>query len=266
MASFIAVGDNLELAVLDKGESIDIAISGTYNMTILFQRETVTGGDAWETLLTFNTANATEAETYVTRQFGENLRLIVDVDTSGTATVTLTNAAAEGHSYLGIKDRVGTPLLDFDQGGLVLHLGERHADGGVVDVTGATVTLTAEAHAGRVVTLNRAAGVTVTLPASVGLGDVYRIFTGTTVTSNNNIVQAAFASDSFVGGVGLATDIAGVTILSNVADDTVTMNGTTTGGIAGSWLQFTDVAVGVFMVEGFLCASGVEADPFSAAV
>ena len=46
---------------------------------------------------------------------------------------------------------------------------------GVVNVTDATVTLSQATHANRVVTLNRAAGVTVTLPAATGTGDVYTI-------------------------------------------------------------------------------------------
>ena len=64
----------------------------------------------------------------------------------------------------------------------------------------------------------------------------------------------------------MSTDISGVTILANVNDDTVTMNGSTKGGVKGTWLRFTDVATGIFMLEGFLCATGTEADPFSAGV
>jgi hypothetical protein len=44
------------------------------------------------------------------------------------------------------------------------------------------------------------------------------------------------------------------------------MNGTTTGGIAGSYVEIIDVATGVFFVRAALIGSGTVATPFSAAV
>jgi len=126
----------------------------------------------------------------------------------------------------------------------------------------ASLTLTKARHAGNVVVCNAAAGMTATLPASAGDGSVYTLFVGTTVTSNSFIVAAA-GSDVINGGVGLATDIAGVTILANAADSTITMSGSTTGGVVGSWVRLTDVSAGVWMLEGFLCSTGAEADPMS---
>jgi hypothetical protein len=104
------------------------------------------------------------------------------------------------------------------------------------------------------------------MPAATGTGDVYTIFFGTTVSSNDYIVQAASSSDVFNGGVSISTNIAGVTMLAAATTDTITMNGSTTGGLVGSWVQLTDVASGVFMLDGFLCSTGTEATPFSAAV
>lgn len=129
----------------------------------------------------------------------------------------------------------------------------------------ASTTLT-EFHAGAEVVMNAAAGLTVTLPAATGTGRVYMISAGTTVTSNNYIIQVANATDTIAGGVAISTDIAGVTMQAAGTDDTITMNGTTTGGIAGSWVRLTDTASGSWKLEGVLVSSGVEADPFSAAV
>ena len=56
------------------------------------------------------------------------------------------------------------------------------------------------------------------------------------------------------------------TELAVAGDDTLTMNGTTTGGLIGSWVQFTDVTAALWMVNGFLASSGTEATVFSAAV
>lgn len=130
----------------------------------------------------------------------------------------------------------------------------------------ASFTLDRHIHGGAVVNLSAAAGMTVTLPASAGTGDVYTLFVKTTVTSNNYIIQVANATDVINGGVSISTDIAGVTFLTNATDDTITMNGSTQGGLQGSWVRLTDVATGFWMLEGFLISTGSETDPFSAAV
>jgi hypothetical protein len=50
------------------------------------------------------------------------------------------------------------------------------------------------------------------------------------------------------------------------ASDTLTMNGSTTGGLAGSYVQVTDIASGIYLVSAALIGSGTPATPFSAAV
>jgi len=135
-----------------------------------------------------------------------------------------------------------------------------------INVTASTLTVDRDNHAGAVVTVNRAAGCVVTLPASTGKGDEYIFYVGTTISSNSFIVKVANSTDTFAGGVAISTDIGGVTMLAGGTDDTITMSGSTTGGVAGSWVKLTDVAVGKFMVGGFLASTGTEATPFSATV
>jgi len=135
-----------------------------------------------------------------------------------------------------------------------------------INVTASTLTVDRDNHAGAVVTVNRAAGCVVTLPASIGKGDEYTFFVGTTISSNSFKIQVANASDTLAGGVSISTDIAGVTMLCGGTDDTITMSGTTTGGVAGSWVKLVDVALNKWMVNGFLASTGTEATPFSAAV
>lgn len=137
--------------------------------------------------------------------------------------------------------------------------------GNIVNCTASTLTVTADLHAGRIVTFNRAGGITATLPAASGTGNVYKFFTSTTFTGNG-IIQVANATDIIQGGVAVSTDAGGVTILAAATSDTITMNGSTTGGIKGSWVELTDVASGIFMCSGFLVSTGAEATPFSAAV
>lgn len=135
-----------------------------------------------------------------------------------------------------------------------------------INVTAATLTVDRDSHAGAVVTVNRAAGTTITLPVSVGKGDKYTFVVGTTISSNNFIVKVANATDTMFGGVSISTDIAGVTMLCGGTDDTITMSGSTTGGVAGSFVTLEDVAVGKWLVSGFLASTGTEATPFSATV
>lgn len=136
-----------------------------------------------------------------------------------------------------------------------------------VNVTSATITLTLADHAERLVTLNRAGGIAVTLPPSAGSGAVYRLYVGTTFTSDATI-KVANASDTMVGFVTTATTTtgAGTHEAAGGTDDTITLNGTTSGGIVGSYLEFTSVAANVWLVDARLVGSGTLITPLSATV
>ncbi len=135
-----------------------------------------------------------------------------------------------------------------------------------INVTAATLTLDREVHAGTVVTVNRAAGCTITLPASNGTGSSFEVYVGTTITSNSLIIQVANATDVIQGTLAVSTDIGGTVAPTATTSDTITMNGSTTGGVVGSRVVLKDVASGVWAVSGGLVATGTEATPFSAAV
>ncbi len=141
---------------------------------------------------------------------------------------------------------------------------------GLVNVTAATLTVTAASHGGRAVTLNRAAGQAITLPAASGGGNIYTFIVGTTITSNSTTIKVANASDAFIGFSMVVSDDAGGPVIGFIAsaasDDTVTLNGTTTGGYAGDTVVIEDVAANVFAVRIFGKATGTEATPFSATV
>lgn len=132
----------------------------------------------------------------------------------------------------------------------------------------ASATMDRDIHANNVVNLSAAAGLTVTLPASTGAGDMYRFFVLTTVTSNNDIIKVANATDVIQGTVDIAAagGVAGVTAGTASTSDTITMNGTTTGGIIGSYVEVTDASLGFWQLTGGLIASGTVATPFSATV
>jgi len=132
----------------------------------------------------------------------------------------------------------------------------------------ADTTITAAAHAGRTMNLNIASGATVTLPAASGTGNTYRFFVQTTVTSNNYKIQVASGDDT-MSGVAVVANDGGATasIFETAADsDTITLDGTTTGGILGGHIEIQDVASNKFRVLINQAATGSEATPFSAAV
>jgi hypothetical protein len=128
-------------------------------------------------------------------------------------------------------------------------------------------SLTAATHGNRITLVNDA-DVTITLPAASGSGNIYKVLIVTTAWSGGTI-QAASAADSFLGGINGVDDDADAAYAwkAEANDDTISGNGTATGGKVGDWYQFTDVATGLFLVEGFITQSGgSEATPFSAAV
>lgn len=130
----------------------------------------------------------------------------------------------------------------------------------------ASFTLNRNTHQDTWVKCDAAAGMTVTLPAASGTGDRYKLIVGTTVTSNNFIVQVANSTDVLYGAIHLTTDIAGTSMPTGSTDDTITMNGSTKGGVKGSWVILEDIATGIWALSGALICTGTEATPFSAAV
>ncbi len=132
--------------------------------------------------------------------------------------------------------------------------------------TTAATTLAFANHAETIVTLTSTTGRILTLPASSGTGKAFKIYIGATVSSGSHVIAVANATDILVGGLSLSTDVAGVTCPATATDDTITMNGSTTGGLKGSYVRLTDVVSGFWLTEGLLVCSGSEATPFSAAV
>lgn len=133
-----------------------------------------------------------------------------------------------------------------------------------VAVTASTVTLAAGTHSNRVTTLNRAAGIAVTLPAATGTGAAYELVVITTVTSNSTTVTCA-GSDAIQGqAVVLSDDAAAVLAYDAAGTATViTLNGTTKGGYIGHRIRLTDIATGKWLVVSMGKATGTEATPFS---
>lgn len=158
----------------------------------------------------------------------------------------------------GVTNKVGVDVL------------RQYMGSGLVEVT-ASDALTPAEHANRMVTMNALAGLTLTLPAATGTGDVYKVSVSVTVTSNDYIIQVANATDEFVGGI-IQTDVdtsdtlASYPALDADGFDTITLNGSTSGGIMGDSITITDIATGKFLLAGSINSTGTVVTPLSAAV
>lgn len=105
-----------------------------------------------------------------------------------------------------------------------------------------------------------AATQTFNLPPATGKGGRFRFFIGITATGNK--VFAANGSDLLQGVANISGTTPG-TFGSGAASSTVTLNGTTTGGIIGTQLVFDDAAKGVWAVVVNAVGSGTAATPFN---
>ena len=150
--------------------------------------------------------------------------------------------------------------------------------GTVVNITGTTATLTVADHAGKILRLN-AATTTITLPTinatadAVGTGpgsdpntlnNVGAEFTFFLETTATTVKIGTNGTDKYVGSLTLAASAgAANTYVPSASNDFINLNGTTTGGIAGSYLTVTVLAANKYMVQGSVIGSGVLATPFA---
>lgn len=113
-STFTAVGVSAALAVAAKGETVSVAISGTYAQTIRLERAVTPDQSAWETIKTWSTANATVAYQHVTDRDNEVLRLHCVSDTSGTSTYSMSDGDMQVKQ---LTDDQGNTLAVFHQSG-----------------------------------------------------------------------------------------------------------------------------------------------------
>lgn len=142
------------------------------------------------------------------------------------------------------------------------------AHGAVVNTTATTLTITQALHGNRVVTVSSASPIAITLPQATGTGVKYRFQFQVAATATQHTIKVANSTDVMQGLVlALTTSSANVIGYGTSAtSDTITLNGTTTGGVIGSWWEIQDIKTGFFLVQGFDSPTGATATPFSATV
>jgi len=132
-----------------------------------------------------------------------------------------------------------------------------------VNIT-ATLAVTHALHSNRPLVIKAAAGCAITLPLATGTGDIYEFYVGTTITSNT-VTIAATGTDKVAGNAqltGAAGAISGFSA-NGTSNTTVTMNGTTKGGILGDIIQLTDIQTGLWALEMVAQATGTLATPIT---
>jgi hypothetical protein len=158
----------------------------------------------------------------------------------------------------------------------------------VVAITSST-TLNPAAHGGRIITVGGSLAATTTLtlprinvssnPITSGPGQdpntlnnegvSYTIWVPATITTSTLKIGTTPASgDFFIGSLlGVDTDssdaVAAYHAFASDTFDFINLNGGTTGGVAGTWIQIVAVAANSYMVCGTVNGSGVVATPFS---
>jgi hypothetical protein len=154
----------------------------------------------------------------------------------------------------------------------------------VVSITSST-TLDPVSHGGRIISVGGtlASNLTITLPAintsanpaSSGPGQdpstinnqgvVYTIWVPTTIATSS-LKIGTNGTDKFVGTLLMVdTDSSGATVGYTAAstNDFINLNGGTTGGVAGSYVQIFAIAANKYVVTGVLNGTGTVATPFA---
>jgi hypothetical protein len=140
-------------------------------------------------------------------------------------------------------------------------------------------TLTVANDAGKQIYYTSVSTATFTLPAvntsspsdvtdpnqSNNYGAAFEFVLSTTVTGNF-IVKVANSSDTMVGTAILGSGTTALVFSTATASDTITLSGTTTGGVGGASVKATVIGANRYKVEVVSGATGAVATPFSATV
>lgn len=280
------------LAVLAWAGNALLAQTFTHNTTTLSAAQAIT-----DTTLTLTSASAASGSTFGAVQVGQ--LILVDQEVEAVTAVASTTITVQRQNARRTAHASGTPVyiaaanafqqadppagscttanvpkfwINLQNGGVftcgansVWSRGNAPWFSGTQSGNGATVTLTA-AQSGTVQLFDRAAGTVYTLPAPFP-GLYYDFLVNTTVTSNAHKVISDGASTFLIGSlVNIDTDTSNAVAAWTADGSTIrsiSMNGTTTGGLKGTWFRFTAVSSTIWMVTGIDQGSGTVATPFA---
>ena len=124
-------------------------------------------------------------------------------------------------------------------------------------LTAATLTLKQTLHGIRLLSMTLATAQTFNLPKATGKGGVFDFYWP--VTSTGNKIIKANGADTINGLANVQTS----QFQSAANTNTITINGTTTGGVIGTRVKLRDAAPGQWHVDVDAPGTGTAATPFS---
>lgn len=156
--------------------------------------------------------------------------------------------------------------------------------GAVVNITAST-TLNPVDHGGRIIAVGGtlASDIVLTLPTidastdpitsgpgsdpntTNNEGVVYTIWVPTTIATSS-LKIGTNGTDKYIGSVlSIDTDSSGATVgfTPGATNDFINLNGGTTGGVAGTWVEIVAIAALKYAVTGVVLGTGTVATPFA---
>lgn len=131
----------------------------------------------------------------------------------------------------------------------------------ITPLTAATTLVASQS--GAIVLWNAAAGFTITLPAPI-VGLTFSFGVQVSVTSSNHKVISDATTTFILGGLAMG-EAAGTTTLEALFNGTshraVTMNGSTTGGLIGTFFNLTCISSTLWLLEGIVAGSSTLSTP-----
>jgi hypothetical protein len=208
--------------------------------------------------------------------------LIGGATTPAFASITSTSGTVRftaGSNTLDLDTRIssletpgGTAVLNIDGAGDIVPQGsyKTYYKRPVINHTAATLAPSV-AQSGAIFTLNRAAGVTITLPAAA-TGLTYEFHVGTTFSGTFQI-DAASSADTLQGAIYMGTGGLGNDSDDNaenhgyaspaVADHQYIADADTKGRHLGTRIKYTAITDVIWVVEGFAITSGAIVTPWT---
>ena len=133
----------------------------------------------------------------------------------------------------------------------------------LVNLTAATLTMSNAVHGGKTLTVNKADGTAITLPAATGTGTRFRIIFGTLIASNTTTITTG-AGDFLAGLVLAARQSSGLVtafMLDGSSNHILTFNGTTQGGTVGDEIILEDIATNLWACQVRMQTVGASSSP-----
>jgi hypothetical protein len=97
------------------------------------------------------------------------------------------------------------------------------------------------------------------------IGVLYSIWVPTTI-STSSLKIGTDGTDKYIGSLlSVDTDTSGAMVGFTAAstNDFINLNGTTTGGVAGTWIEIRALAALKYVVTGVILGTGTVATPFA---